>query len=144
MPRQDGTTAAPQASRSLRQLVSFGVVGLASNFAGYLVYLLLTSFTHSPKLTMTALYAVGTTVSYLGNRNWTFARRGGGNGVLPRYLAAHGTGYALNLGLLYCGVDVLGYPHQLVQAVAIFVVAGAVYLLLDRFVFPKERPGGRP
>lgn len=144
MPRQDGTTAAPQASRSLRQLVSFGVVGLASNFAGYLVYLLLTSFTHSPKLTMTALYAVGTTVSYLGNRNWTFARRGGGNGVLPRYLAAHGAGYALNLGLLYCGVDVLGYPHQLVQAVAIFVVAGAVYLLLDRFVFPKERPGGRP
>lgn len=62
---------------------------------------------------------------------------------LPCDLIVHGTGYVLNLGLLYCGVSVLDKQYLTVQAAAVFAVAGTVYLLLDRFVSPKKRPGDR-
>ena len=37
--------------------------------------------------------------------------------------------------MLYLFSDQLGYPHQVVQAVAIFVVARILYLLFRYYVF---------
>lgn len=125
------------------RLLRYGLVGLASNLAGYLAYLAITWLGGTPKTTMTALYAVGAATGYLGHRGWTF---GGDDPVrrsLPRYLLAHVGGYALNLSLLHVFHDRLGYPHQAVQAVAIVVVAGALFVVLGRFVFaPRERSAG--
>lgn len=130
----------------MKQLVRYAVVGIASNLAGYLVYLLVTWLGVGPKVTMTCLYGLGATVSFIGNRRWTFDHRGNLAAGAVRFAIAHLLGYLLNLSLLVVFVDHLGFPHQLVQAIAIFVVAGFLFVLFRWFVFPpaRETPAAAP
>lgn len=123
----------------MRQLVRYALVGLLSNLAGYLVYLLLTWLYVGPKIAMTMIYVTGASVGYFGNRQWTFAHRGKMSATMLRYGLAHSFGYALNFAILDLFVDRLFFPHQAVQAVAIFVVAGFLFLLFKTFVFTERR-----
>lgn len=120
------------------QLLRYGLVGVASNLAAYLAYLLLTRAGAAPKLAMTMLYLVGATVSFFGNRRLTFSFRGGWLGPGVRYALSHAVGYLINLALLVALVDAAGYPHQWVQALAILVVAAYLFLAMKFFVFRKE------
>lgn len=119
----------------LGQLLRYGVVGAASNLAGYLVYLAVTYMGVEPKTAMTFLYAAGATFGFFGNRQWAFSHTGSFWRAAGRYALAHCCGYLLNFSLLYVFVDRLGYPHQAVQAVAIFVVAGFLFVAFRYFVF---------
>lgn len=125
--------------RTFRQLWRYAVVGLLSNGAGYAVYLLVTSWGVPPKLAMTCLYAIGATLSFFGNRRITFAHQGSAVGAGLRFAMAHLLGYALNLLLLVVFVDRFGFAHQLVQALAVFVVAAFLFLTFKLFVFPAAR-----
>ncbi|WP_375227394.1 GtrA family protein [Roseobacter sp. S98] len=120
----------------LNQLLRYAVVGVASNLAGYLLYLLVTYLWLPPKQAMTLLYAVGATVGYVGNRRLTFSYRDGVAASALRYSIAHLGGYFFNLALLLIFVDRLGYSHQLVQAIAIFLVAPYLFLAFKYYVFP--------
>ena len=113
-------------------------VGLLSNGAGYLIYLLLTSFGVDPKLAMSVLYAVGTCIGFFGNRTWSFGHTGTLAPAVLRYAATYLVGYAINWMMLYVFVDRLGYPHPLVQAAAIAVLAVYLFLGLRHFVFPRK------
>ncbi len=124
--------------KSLKQLSRYVLVGLASNAAGYMVYLLVTYFGVAPKLAMSILYGFAATIGYVGNRNITFAHKGGLVGTGLRYAMSHFLGYLINLGILVYFVDHLGYAHQLVQAIAIFVVAGFLFVAFKLFVFPDR------
>jgi len=62
---------------------------------------------------------------------------------LPVSENRHPIGYLANLALLYVFTDRLGYPHQVVQAAAIFVVAGILFLLFRFFVFPAVPHAGK-
>ncbi|MEO0772033.1 MAG: GtrA family protein [Pseudomonadota bacterium] len=125
---------------TLNQMVKFGVVGLTTNAIGYLLYLALTAFVLPPKLTMTLLYIVGTTLSYLGNHRFTFQQEGTKPRTIMAFCVVSFCGWALNYALLAFFSDHLGYAHQLVQAVAIFIVAGFLFVALKLFVFGPERP----
>lgn len=124
--------------RSVTQLFRYGLVGIASNLAGYVVYLLITSLGIAPKITMTFLYGVGAAVGFWGNRKLTFAHKGSLLEAGIRYIIAHCFGYFINLTILIVMVDKLGYAHQLVQAIAIFVVAGFLFLAFKFFVFKNR------
>ncbi|MCU1750415.1 GtrA family protein [Pseudomonas sp. 6D_7.1_Bac1] len=117
------------------QLLKYAFVGLLSNACGYALYLLLTELGSTPKLTMTALYMAGALVGFFGNRRLTFSYQGGILGSGIRYILAHTVGYGINFCLLAVFVDHFGYAHQWVQAVAIFVVAGYLFVTLKLFVF---------
>jgi putative flippase GtrA len=119
----------------LAQLLRYGVVGVANNLLGYLLYLLVTSLGGTPKLTMSVLYAMGAAIGYLGNRRLTFRHRGSHWRSGLRYALVHATGYLLNLSILSLFADRYGYPHQLVQAAAIFAVAAYLFLAFKLFVF---------
>jgi putative flippase GtrA len=128
-------------SKTLRQLFNYGMVGLLTNFLGYALYLFLTYLWSSPKLTMTVLYFAGALIGFFANRRFTFCHDGriGVTGV--RYMFVQLFGYLLNLSLLMLFVDWLGLAHQLVQAVAIVVVAICLFVLLRVFVFASKLPG---
>jgi putative flippase GtrA len=116
-------------------LANFSFVGLCSNLLGYGAYLLLVANDMDSKLAVTLLYFIGVFLSYLGNKRLTF--RGTGNVLSSgaRYLAVYITGYLLNLFLIFLFVDRLGFPHQIVQAMAILFVAIALFSMLRFFVF---------
>ena len=124
-----------QGGKSFRQVLRYAVVGIANNSIGYLIYLLLTHLGAAPKLTMTLLYCAGATLGYAGNRRFTFAHRGNVMASGQRYLVAHFLGYLMNLAILIVFVDRLGYPHQWVQAAAIFIVAVFLFIAFKFFVF---------
>ena len=128
---------------SLAQIFRYGLVGIVSNLIVYLVYLLITYYGVSPRTTMSILYITGATVGFWGNRRWTFAHKGSIFYAGTKYIITHLLGYLLNLSILILFVDRLGYAHQLVQAVAILIVAGFLYLAFKLFVFPKGTPSMR-
>ena len=119
----------------LKQLLRYAVVGVVSNLSGYCAYLLITFFGVDPKLAMTFLYAIGAAVGFFGNRTWAFSHRGEWWRAAAGYAVAHVFGYLLNLTILYVFVDKLGYRHQIVQGIAIFVVAGYLFLAFKLVVF---------
>ena len=120
------------------QIVRYGVVGIAHNSVGYLIYLFVTWLGADPKLVVSIFYPIGASISFYANRQWTFSHDGHITRSFSRFIIAHIGGYLLNIVLLYGFVDILEYPHQLIQAIAIFVVAGYLFLMLRFFVFPER------
>lgn len=111
------------------------IVGLLSNIVGYAIYLLLIYIGGTPKLTMTILYTVGASVSFFVNRKYTFQHNGHIGVAGIRFLLVHLSGYLLNFLLLAIFVDSFGIAHQLVQAIAVFVVATYVFVMFRILVF---------
>ncbi len=125
----------PTRGGSFSQLARYVFVGIVTNLLGYLAYLLLTRLGVAPALAVTYLYGIGAAIGYLGHRNVTFRDQGGILGSGVRYLLIHCCGYAINIALLVVFVGKLGYPHQYVQAIAISVVAGFLFLSFKFIVF---------
>jgi putative flippase GtrA len=124
--------------KSTIQLFRYGLVGIASNLAGYMLYLLITQLGFQPKLVISLLYPLGATIGFWGNRTLTFTDKGCLIGTGVRYILAHCLGYLINLTILIVLVDKLGYAHQWAQAIAIFIVAAFLFLLFKFFVFRKS------
>lgn len=122
---------------TLGQLARYGVVGVLNNFLGYLIYVVVTWLWLEPKLAVTLMYPVGALTGYFGHARYAFQYNGRVSHGLLRYSIAHLIGYGANIGILYVLVDWLGYPHQLIQALAIVVVGGLLFILFRYFVFPK-------
>lgn len=122
----------------LTQVARYGVVGVLNNLLGYLIYLVVTWLWLDPKVAVTLMYPVGAVTAYFGHARYSFAYSGRTSLGIVRYAIAHLIGYGANIGMLYLFSDRLGYPHQLVQAVAIVAVAGILYLLFRYFVFPNR------
>ena len=106
---------------TVRQLIRYGIAGLASNAAGYIPYLLITHAGIDPKKTVTTHYAIGATIGFIGNRKLALTHCGSVSACALRYALAHLLGYLLNISILIIFIDMMGYAQQLVQAVAIFV-----------------------
>jgi putative flippase GtrA len=123
----------------MRQLIRYGLVGAVSNLTIYFVYLLITYLGVEPKTAMTLVYIIGASIGFIGNRKWTFTHRGDSTRAALRYVLAHVFGYLLNFLILFTFVDRLGYAHQWVQAMAIIIVAGFLFIVFKYFVF-CERP----
>ena len=125
---------------SATQLLRFVVVGVASNAAGFLLYLLVTHLGVAPKLAMTILYLVGATLGFVGNRSYTFDHSSQLLTTGVRYIMVHCLGYLLNLFIQIVAVDHLGYPHQWAQAAGIFTVALFLFFAFKYFVFVNRTP----
>lgn len=126
--------------KTLRQLLCYGLIGTLTNLASYGLYLLLTYAGGPPKLIMTALYFVAALIGFFANRHYTFQHDGHIAIAGIRYLLAQLSGYLLNLLLLVLFVDWLGFAHQIIQAVAIVVVAVFLFVLFRVFVFAPQSP----
>ncbi len=117
------------------QFTRYVIVGLVSNAILYLGYLGLTAFGMGHKLAMTVLYVLGVCQTFLFNRSWSFQDSGRIQGAFVKYATVYGTGYAINWSLLWLFVDKLGLPHQVIQGILIFVVAGFIFFSLRYWVF---------
>ncbi|MCF1489788.1 GtrA family protein [Pseudomonas sp. AA27] len=127
------TLRSPSAT-TLAQFIRYGIVGVTSNGLVYLGYLLLVYADVGKKLSMTLMYLIGVVFGFIANHQWTFMQ-GKQRGAMLRYVQMHIIGYLLNFLLLLIFSDLLGYPHQAVQAVAILVVALYGFLACKYFVF---------
>jgi len=126
---------------ALRQVIRYGLVGVLNNLLGYLIYLLITWFGVDPKIAITILYPAAAATAYFGHSKYSFSYQGRHTNTLLRYALAHFVGYGVNFVMLFVLSDRLKFPHQAVQASAIFVVAAILFLMFKYFVFPHSEYG---
>lgn len=122
----------------LMQIIRYGVVGVLNNLLSYLIYLLVTWLGLDPKVAVSLMYPISAFMAYHGHSRYSFSNHSGVSHKPFRYIGAHAVGYLSNLTILYVFHDLFGFPHQLVQGVAIFVLAGVLYLMFRFFVFPAK------
>jgi putative flippase GtrA len=122
----------------LKRFFRFGFIGIASNLAGYIIYLIMTYIGVSPKVAVSIIYFICATISFWGNRKLTFKDKGNLFGSGLRFVITHSVGYLINFSILVVMVDIFGYAHYLVQAFAIVVVALFLYLAFHYFVFVNK------
>jgi len=124
--------------RSLRaQIFRFALVGVASNILLYVAYIGLTSLGAGPKLAMTTTFSIGVAQTFWMNSGWTFAHRGSKSLAFARYWSAYAAAYVLNFCMLVLFVDVLGYPHQIVQGGLVLAIAALLFALQKFWVFAE-------
>lgn len=122
-------------SEITKQIVKYAYVGIAVNLTGYLIYLLVTYYWFTPRVAVTVLYCFGVIASFIGNKRLTFSFAGNFTRCLVKYIIVHLIGYFINLLILTAFVYSYGYPHQLVQLVAILIVAIYLFIAQKFFVF---------
>jgi putative flippase GtrA len=124
------------------QFVRFGIVGLASNLAGYLVYLGLVRLGLGPKLAMSLVYAAGVAVTFAFNRGWSFRHSGPAAAAFRRYVASYAIGYVVSLALMWIAVDRIGLPHAWVQLGIMGFLAVGLFLSQRYWVFAVTGAAG--
>lgn len=122
---------------AISQLIRYGVVGAMNNCLLYLGYLFIVYSGAGKKLSMTLMYLTGVTIGYIANYKWTFSQKIN-RGALLRYVQMHVAGYLINLLMLYIFVDILHYPHQIIQVSAIITVAFFGFFACKYFVFRSD------
>ena len=130
-----------QFSRNLTQFIRFGTVGLITNMIGYSIFLGLTWTGINPKIVITILFFFNHTFSFFSNKRWVFANKQNqqlNRMTIVRFIATYITGYLINLALLIEGVDHLGYSPQIVQLIAIVLIAIYFFFALKLLVFRQN------
>lgn len=121
---------------TLFKLVKYLIVGGSVNAFLYGVYLLLSmAFDVSPLIATTITYVLGVALTYIGNTFWSFEHGQSHTYSLPRYIAAYGVGYVVQAGVLIGAVSAFGIMHQIAQLAAMVVAAGAIFMLLNYWVY---------
>jgi putative flippase GtrA len=130
----------------VRELMKFGVVGVVALAVDIGIFNLLLHTTDKPLTSKTVSTVVATTVSYLGNRHWTFRRRHR-SGVRREYtlfFLLNGVGLLIALACLATSHYLLGFTSRLADNIAANVVGLALattfrFWSYRRFVFTHLR-----
>jgi putative flippase GtrA len=123
-----------------RQLMRYGLVGVANTIVGFGVILALQKFAGlDPYSANAGGYAVGLATSFLLNRAWTFQVSDRPAGRLLRFMLVFAISYTANLGTLALLLDSAG--AALAQAVAVVVYSTIFFVLCRVYVFS---PQGHP
>ncbi|MGC1182738.1 GtrA family protein [Legionella sp.] len=117
------------------QLLYYGIIGLLTNALGYFLFVLLTYVGVGAKISVTCLYLLCALLSFLSNWRITFNQFGAFLVTGVRFIAAHLVGYLINFIILLVFVDGLNYPAYKIEAFAIIMVAGYMFIAFKFFVF---------
>jgi putative flippase GtrA len=123
----------------LQKISRFIMVGMISNGIGYGVYLLITWLGVPYKIAMTLLYCVGVTMSYVGNRKFTFASTQQIRLTLVKFIVSYAIGYVLQYTILHILVDEFLIFHAYAQLCGSIVVAVYLFSMLRFFVFKEHQ-----
>ncbi|MCX6016211.1 MAG: GtrA family protein [Chloroflexales bacterium] len=119
----------------LQKTSRFIVVGVISNGIGYGVYLLITWLGVPHKIAMTLLYCVGVTMSYLGNKKFTFADTQKISMTIVKFLVVYIIGYIVQYVILDVLVDQFMVFHAFAQLAGAIVGTIYLFIALRFFVF---------
>ena len=135
-----------QLGHLVRELMKFGVVGSVAFVVDVGLFNLLLQSTDKPLTSKALSVLAGTTVAYIGNRNWTFRRRSRSTVRKEYALFVLLNGIGLLIALTCLGVShyLLGFTSALADNIAANVVGLAFgttfrFWSYRRWVFPALR-----
>ena len=125
--------------KGLRELVTFGLVGVANTAVGLGTILILQEFAgFSPYLANICGYAAGLTNSFFMNRAFTFRDADRSAAAVGRFLVAFAIAYAANIAVLTAMLAAVPAVPMAGQAVAMVVYTLIFFVLAKWFVFRKR------
>ncbi len=124
---------------TLTQFIRFSIVGFVASVLCFSLYLLFTHFGAAPKLVMSLLYFFNMAICFVCNWRWVFANNQHFLNASGKYFFTQLIGYVLNLMALEIIADLLGYPHQLAQALGMIIVAAFLFIAFKFYVFPSNQ-----
>lgn len=107
------TYASDLGSKTVKQLIKFGCVGVLNTLVDWVAYLLL-GLLVMPSYPVTAKvisYSVGILNSYCLNKYWTFASRGRVESEFPKFVLANAMSLVLNAVVMYSSLQYLHTPR---------------------------------
>lgn len=128
----------------VRELMKFGTVGAFAFVIDVGLFNVILHATDKPLTSKTISTVVATTVSYVGNRYWTFRRRQ--RSTVRReytlFFVLNGIGLLISLACLYVSHYVLGFTSRLADNIAANVIGLGLatafrFWSYRRFVFPE-------
>jgi putative flippase GtrA len=127
----------------LARFIRFVLVGLISNGCLLGLFFALTTADVRPVWASMLVYLLGVGATYAFHRFWSFRSSALHRIAAPRYVITHVIGASLQSALLFIGHDGLKFHPLMVQAAAMAVVAGFVFISLEFFTF-ASRPVQHP
>lgn len=118
------------------QAVRYSCVGVVNTLAGLGVIYAAKWFAGVADPVANAIgYAVGISIGFAANRQWTFRDNGRFSSALPRYVVAVGLGYLLNLAAVLFLIEFLAVDSYVAQGLGIVPYIVFVFLASRYFVF---------
>lgn len=122
--------------RSLRQFLSFGLVGVVNTAIGFgVIALAQVVFALHPVLANVLGYAAGLTNSYLMNRAFTFQGTVHSGGTMLRFFLAFVVAYGVNMAVLLSGLKLAADAALIVQGAAMVSYTIVFFLISKLYVF---------
>lgn len=126
------------------QFIKFVLVGLLNTAASLaIIFGGKALFLWNDLLANGAGYAVGLTISFFGNRRWTFDHKGAIHSTAARFLIAFVVAYAVNLATVFGLIEIAEANSYLAQGAGMVPYTVTFYLVSRYFVFagtPRSGP----
>lgn len=119
-----------------RRIGKFAILGIASNGLCYLLFLGLLFAGVSAVASNALCYLFGFTISYVGNRRWTFRSANSHRADLVRFGCAHLVGFSSSVVSMALLVRVM--PAPLAQIVTIGISAVVIFIALQLLRFGRS------
>ncbi len=121
-----------------KQFIRMVIVGLCTNGAGFLLFILVTSLGVSPILTISIFYPINIGLSFYYNKAWSFGHHGHLAVSAKKYLIVYCGCYILNVIILAFFNSYLGFSHLVVQFIALFPIALLLFVAQRYWVFRTQ------
>lgn len=132
------------ANDRLRQLLTFGAVGLAATATHASVALVAHTVVDMPALAANLLgYMAAVLVSYVGNARLTFGKRVALRAQFVRFLVVSVLALGLNQMIVYYCTGLLGWPFAVSLALVVTVVPLFSFFMAKLWAFADAAPSSR-
>lgn len=129
----------PQKAK-IGKLARFGIVGVLSTLAYMAITnALVASGTAGPALAAGVGYLVVVPINYLMHRSFSFRSSRSHRSAGHRYLLVHMCNIAGTMGVMHVVTSMLHLDYRIGIVLTAVLVPVAVFVLLDRWVFPPTR-----
>lgn len=103
------------------------------------MYILVTYLGMSPVLAVSILYPFGATLSFFGNKKYTFQATHKNSLPTLKFVIVHFLGYLINVIILKVFVGYLGFQHQFIQFIAMLFIAIFLFITMKFFIFSQNK-----
>lgn len=123
----------------MARLVRFCMVGALATLVFYFLLWLMVDVLGIPVLVGTSVaFVLVCAENYVLHYGWTFASNEGHDRAIPKFIVTSVTGFGINYGVMYCGVEGAGWNYLFVQAFAIAAVIAWNFSLGMLWIFKSR------
>ena len=123
----------------IKQVIKFGIVGVANTIIGYGTYLILITFGVNVQLAMAGNWVIGSIFSFFLNKYWTFGQKNSDFASVIRFIIVCTVAMLLNIVFVTIAVNFLGMEKKIGGLVSMGLVIVVNFLGQKFFAFRRHK-----